>query len=251
MLWQFSLSTNEFSIIGVAKKATSDSIERKKFPLMSGKFAIFISICLYLSIPLSLTQQIIFCIVKWCRILSWVKVESEEWLRNLIILLCFVMKKSKLLAGGGVNLLLYYLIEVLKSLGKFGGEVWIVRDLCSFKFPSALIFVSKCDKFPAPIPSKCFKFKLVFLCPSISSSCNPSSNPTKSTNNAFRQLLDIPPTKRPQIPIIPHRSLIENHTQKPRSDEFPFDIDFFLLRSENVAGRIREEATKERKILSL
>jgi hypothetical protein len=48
------------------KKATSESIERKKFPLMSGKLAIFISICLYLSmlLSLSLPQQMIFCIVK-------------------------------------------------------------------------------------------------------------------------------------------------------------------------------------------
>lgn len=46
---------NELSII-----ATSDSIERKKFPLISAKFAIFISICLFF---LSLAKHFLHCLM--------------------------------------------------------------------------------------------------------------------------------------------------------------------------------------------
>lgn len=99
------------------KKTTRDSIERKKFPLVSAKLAIFISIRLYLSSSLSLPPQIIFCIVKWCRSLSWIKVESEEWLRNLIILLCFVMKNKQNYWWGGLGI--YCFIIWLENLSRW------------------------------------------------------------------------------------------------------------------------------------
>lgn len=64
-------------------------------------FHFYLPLSFNASLSLSLPQQMIFCIVKWCRILSWVKVESQKWLRNLIILLCFVMKNKQSI--GGVN----------------------------------------------------------------------------------------------------------------------------------------------------